>query len=118
MNPHNITFHNNISSNLYHCKSSDKRNVSLLVRLHGVKTGTVRNYGEALELLGQLGDGEVLWLGAQAVQVAEVPVHGVVLHDGDPGQGGGAQDELRTRRRLRVVGAVHARVSAGRLAVV
>ena len=92
--------------------------MSLLVRLHGVKTGTVRNYGEALQLLGQLRDGEVLWLRAQGVQVAEVPVHGVVLHDRDPGQGGGPQDELGTCCSLRVIGAVHTRVCGGRLALV
>ena len=92
--------------------------MSLLVRLHGVKTGTVRNYGEALQLLGQLRDGEVLWLRAQGVQVAEVPVHGVVLHDGDPGQGSGPQDELGTCCSLRVIGAVHTRVCGGRLALV
>ena len=47
------------------------------------------------------------------VQMAEVPVDGIVLHDGDPGCG--TQDELRASSCLRVVGGVHAGVRGWRL---
>ena len=77
--------------------------MSPLVRLHRVVTRTVGDNREALQLLRKVGDVEILrGVQSQGVQVAEVPVHGVVLHDGDPGRG--AQHELRAGRGLRVVG--------------
>ena len=91
----------------------DEGDMSPFVRLHRVVTRTVGNDGEALQLLGEVGDVEILrGVQSQGVQVAEVPVHGVVLHDGDPGRG--AQHELRAGRGLRVVGE-HGGVSGGGL---
>ena len=87
--------------------------MSPLVRLHRVVTRTVGDNREALQLLGKVGNVEILrGVQSQRVQVAEVPVHGVVLHDGDPGRG--PQHELRTGRGLRVIGE-HRGVRGGRL---
>ena len=87
--------------------------MSPLVRLHRVVTRTVGDNREALQLLGKVGDVKVLrGVQSQRVQVTEVSVHGVVLHDGDPGRG--PQHKLRTGRGLRVVGE-HGGVSGRRL---
>ena len=73
--------------------------------LDGVKARTVGHHGEALQLVRQLGEGEVVLGGAVVGDVGEVPVHGVVLHHRDPGQGGErAQHELCADRGLRGVG--------------
>ena len=70
----------------------NKGDMSSLLGLNGVKAWTVRSNSQSLELLGKLVDGEVL-LG-DGVQMTQVPVDSVVLHDGDSGCG--TQDEFST----------------------
>ena len=93
----------------------DQRNVSSLLRLHGVKAGAVGHNRQSLEFLGQLSDGEVLL--SDGVQVTEISVDSVVLHDGDTWSG--TQYKLSTGCGLGVIGGgVHAGVSAGCLVLV
>ena len=66
--------------------------MSSLLGLNGIKAWTVRSNCQSLKLLGQLVDGEIL-LG-DGVQMTQVPVDSVVLHDGDSGCG--TQDEFST----------------------
>ena len=64
-----------LSSSITRLAYLDERDVSPLVRLHRVVARTVGHDGQPLQLHRQLGDGEVLWLGGEGVQVAHVPVH-------------------------------------------
>ena len=82
-----------------------------LLGLNGVKARTVRSNCQALELLGKLIDGEVLL--SNWVEMTQIPVDCVVLHDGDSGCG--TKDELCTGSGLWVIAWVHARVSGGGL---
>ena len=63
----------------------DEGNVSLRLGLHGVEARRVRHHGYAVQFGRKLGVRKVL-LG-DGVEMAEIAVHGVVLHHGEAGAG-------------------------------